>query len=294
MIRHLEAGNVCVAKSQERDIPPTTLAEKYRLRKYSDNDSTCPHCNKHFKSVSSMKRHIRQQHPAATATGTSTGGTSATAGDVSPQTMANEIQQLKEQIKLLIEQQKAPSIVVNNVSNTNCTFNTNTLNAFGKENIDYIRQSPDYNAFMHQCIKNRAYGLCNYLVARNFHKDHPENYTLAKRVKKDPFIHVYNGEEWQPKMVQDALEQLLAKMEREFAAFADNMDFPVQGLSKRQMDAFMKEVGLPLDWDLSCEKYEYDPEMITDEQKDVIKKRLFRLVLEYIMQYSNKRDVKIS
>lgn len=283
LIRHLENKNVCNAKTPERDIDPLLLASRYKIRQYTDQNPVCPHCNKSFKTEELLRRHCQLKHKP-----TETPTASASHTDA----MMDEIKQLKEQIQLLVEQQKSavPNIVVNN----NCTFTTNnTLNAFGKENIDYLRESPGYNNFMQQCIKNKAYGLCNYLLARNFHKDHPENHNLAKRVKKDPFIHVFDGEEWKPKMVQDALEQLFAKMEREFAVFADNIDFPTQGLTKRQMDAFMKEVGLPLEWDLSCEKYEYDPDMITEEQKETIKKRLFTLVLEYIIQYSNKRDVQI-
>lgn len=287
LIRHLNCKNICSAKDPDSDVSATEIIQNLgfgRTRKTEYNpltDYQCSICHALFKTEPSMKRHVKNKHAQPKPTEPPQPQSTPSI----PPEVAEELRFLREEVLKLRDR---PPVVVNN---NNCTFHqqSNVINAFGKENIEYIRNMPTYHTFMKHCILNKADGVCNYLVKKHFHKEHPENHNILRRNKKDEFVHIFDGEDWKPKMAEDALEQLFAKCERDFADFAEAIE-GTKGMKRGSLDDFMKEVGLPLEWDISCESYEFDPDMITKDEKTAFKKKLFKLALEYIHQYSKNKE----
>jgi hypothetical protein len=114
-----------------------------------------------------------------------------------------EIETLQKQ--QLLNQQTATTI--NNTNNANTNTNTNshntitnnnniTINAFGKENIEYLKNNPNYKQIMMNCMAEKEHGVMKLLEYIYFNPDHPENQTVKKSIKKDNFIKLYDGKKW--------------------------------------------------------------------------------------------------
>jgi hypothetical protein len=159
------------------------------------------------------------------------------------------------------------------------------INAFGKENMNYITESFDYKNFMTQCINNQGTGLCEFLLKKHFSEEHTENHNIRKMNKKDMFIDCYDGKKWHPKIANDFLYKLFMKLETDFSAFMDTLKKQETSMRKASLDAFMRKVGAPLEWNISNEYYDFD-EDINEERSEKMKKNLYGLACEYIYRQS--------
>jgi hypothetical protein len=113
--------------------------------------------------------------------------------------------EMETQKKQIEELKAKPSI--NNQTNTNNTNNSHnkqinnnnkqinniTINAFGKEDISYLIDSPDYKKFMIECLKEREQGIMKLMDQMYYNDSHPENHNIKKTNKKDKFMKAYDG-----------------------------------------------------------------------------------------------------
>lgn len=53
------------------------------------------------------------------------------------------------------------------------------------------------------------------------------------------------------------------------------------------LDNFMSTVGSPLEWDFTCDDYDYNDRM-TDDQRNRLKDRVFSLAIEHIYKNSKR------
>ena len=184
---------------------------------------------------------------------------------------------------------------VNNgiINQGNMQVNNNTqniiINGLGKENISYLTESADFKRFMTNCIKNDIVGVCQLLVKKHFDKEHPENHNIRKLNKKDEFIEYHDGKEWQLGLYDNVLEDMFKLLERHFAEFVDRFACQSQVLRKQWLDNFMRKVGEPLEWDLTGFDYDYEfNENMSEEEKERLKNRIFRLACEYVYRHSRQ------
>lgn len=285
------------------DRSDSTATENIALLDRSDNCIVkklykCPTCYKEF------TRQIRLQHhiPACTKISSALECEKCHKMYANPSSLCrhkqrcryqkNKIAMLEDEIFKLKQQQT--NIINNNINSHNInTNNTNNgvivnINGLGKENIDYITQSPKFKKFMTKCIKNKTGGIIDYLETKHFHPKHPENHNLKKLTKKDDFIEFHDGKKWKFLHRNDLMRCVFDNMQLAFADFVDST-MKDGKLKKVWIDNFMQTVGTPLEWDVDCDDYEFDKKM-TDEQKKFFKDKVYTHAIEYIYRNSKNRE----
>ena len=124
-----------------------------------------------------------------------------------------EVEQLREEIKILKANIQAPSSmpytrnITNNITN-NTTNNTNNvtivLNCFGKENLDHI--TPQY---LKQLINGPFTSTSEIIKSIHFDISHPENANVKISNKKLPWAEVYYDDKWMMKKKVEVLEGMV-------------------------------------------------------------------------------------
>jgi uncharacterized C2H2 Zn-finger protein len=103
-----------------------------------------------------------------------------------------------EKIKIIENLKKENEVLKNNKNTTiqnNTINNTVIINAFGKENLDYINKE-----YIHGLIKEGPYGSIRKLIKYiHFNPDHKENHNIKIPNKRDKYAMVYDGSMWQVK-----------------------------------------------------------------------------------------------
>ena len=141
------------------------------------------------------------------------------------------------------------------VSNTNThssyntdSFNTNNvivLNAFGKEDLSQIANDKE---FLNSVLKNKESGIVQCI--KRIYCNEPENRTIKKTNKKDDFVDIFDGKEWQLQLKDKAYETMIKKAE---GLSTDRIDEIIENgeynKHKRMIKTFHNQVGGPLDFE---------------------------------------------
>lgn len=270
LTRHLRKRVPC--KAELEDIPRDELLGEV-VEKEADTEWTCPICHDVFHSRSSMYRHKRS------------------CKEKTEQKEKYRIEELESRLQELESTTTHHTHIQQQVNNVNRgTINNITINAIGKEDIGYLTEHPKFQEFMVRCIRDRMEGVCNYLVKKHFDPAHPENHNLKKLNKKDDFMEVYDGRKWKLRYSEDILEDIFVNIQKDFADFVDQAFTENGKMKKVWMDNFMKQVGSPLDWDLSNDMYEFQGE-VNDDTKRRLRNKIYKLACEYIYRHSKEIDV---
>lgn len=264
LLKHLQRKNPCPAVLED-------VSREKLITETLDEFVQCTYCDKVFRHATSMYRHRKDCVKKNVQTQETT------------LKLQQEIEELRAAVAKLSQQ---PAVVGNNNNINNGTMVQNiTINALGKEDISYITKHPNFKRFMVNCIRDKMDGVCEYLVKKHFDKQHPENHNIKKMNKKDDFMEVYDGSKWKVRYSDDILEDIFGHMYRDFANFVEEA-FTEEGVVKRVwLDNFMKNVAMPLEWDLSTGEYEFEGE-VSDENKKEIKTKIYKLACEYIYRHS--------
>lgn len=178
---------------------------------------------------------------------------------------------------------------IQNQTNNNNNIQIN-INAYGKEDMSYIKDHPNFKRFMLKCFSQQHNGLCEYVSKKHFHPDHPENHNIRKLNKKDNFIQVHDGKKWKTDFKKIAMDDLFTKIAGDFRTFLQEAfsDAPMDTRAKAAVDRFMEAVGTHLEWDLNCDNYEFEDDECDDleKEKNDMKKDIFDLVCEHVYQES--------
>jgi hypothetical protein len=266
---HLQRKNVCAPSVVDVNIDG--LLESYTEQTTKSKCYKCDYCDKVFSTPQSKYQHkIRCKK--------------------------TEVAVLKDQIKTL--EKKVSHITNNNNTTNNNTTNNNTTNinngtvnnihvhAFSKEDIKHILDHPKFHDAIIHAAKKKRDGMMYLIGKKHFDPAHPENHTIKKLTKKDPFIEVYDGKQWIVRDQEDVLEDVFIGVHNMFSHFVDAYSGDWNKM-RTVLDAFMKTVGQPLDWDINSDAYEYDGNM-TEKQKEECRIRLFKLAYEYIYRRSGE------
>lgn len=280
LLKHLRNKKPCQALSA--DIDRVVLIENL-LKDDLKRPHVCGTCSKRFTTSSSKSRHQKlcKIKPSSDMN--------------SVLEVVNDLQnKVKELENKLGERDLAGPTTNYNTTNNNSVVNNIIINAFGKEDISYLTEHKGFKKFMINCIRNRAEGVVDFIAKKHFHPDHPENHNVRKLNKKDDFIEVKTGKEWKTRFSEDVVSDLMSSIEKEFMKFVESAFLEDGSLNKQWLDVFMKSVGVPLEWDLDTEEYEYicnNP--LSDDEKDRMLQRIYRLVIEDIYKRSKSVHMKL-
>lgn len=276
LISHLSRIHPC--EPLVSDIECLALIKKLRDPPPGKKTYLCRKCNKCFLSRQGRCHHERQCEAEPT----------IVVDAHVYQEMMSRIATLEEQVastqravtkKTNIQHQTNQTIHNQNVQNIQ-TQNVININAFGNENIEHLLNHPRFDVFMVRCIRDKVEGVCAYLEKKHLDPKHPENGNLRKLNKKDDFMETYDGRRWKIRFVETVLDELFRDLQTDFANFIDE-NVGTDLLKKQWVDNFMSQVGLPLDWDLSNDNYEFSGTM-EDEEKKKAKERIKKMVIEYV------------
>ena len=207
--------------------------------------------------------------------------------------MEEQQQQMEEQQKQIEELKTKPTTTIinhNTTNNNNNTTNNNiTINAFGKENYEYIKADDvRYKQFMLHCMNTREQGVMKLMNAIYFNPEHPENQNIKKPVKKDEFIQLFNGRIWDILRAKEGIFLIMLKIEIEFAMFVSKMENEGTRVRETIMTCFMNSVGHALEFDMSTSNHTIPDSDLDPKQLEKMKKTLYKLFYFFIHERTNE------
>lgn len=125
----------------------------------------------------------------------------------------NEMDELRAQVALLMEQNaklKANNTRITNNNTTNNTTNNTqniyiTVNTFGKENIDYITDKAVCKAISMAPFKT----IPNIIRMIHFDPEHPENHNVKMTNRKLKYAEVFKDNEWVTTSREKAMNDMI-------------------------------------------------------------------------------------
>jgi hypothetical protein len=238
---------------------------------------TCPICNIQFASKQSKSKHMRTvncREKALVTVAPTAPSPAAGAGTGAPGSGAGGV----------------PTTIVQNIQNAGAVYNNTgniniTINAIGNENTDYLLSKSDLQAYVNGLINSRMEGICDFMIQKHFHPEHPENHNIRKLRIKDDFIDCHDGQHWKPRFYQDALREVMKNICKDYEAFVMQVFDEGGKINHDSLNNFMKDIGEPLNMDFTCSDYDWDYDM-TPEEVEVRKQRLYKLACEYMYRHS--------
>jgi hypothetical protein len=179
-----------------------------------------------------------------------------------------------EQQKQIDELKMKPTTIINNTNNIQ-------INAFGKENTEYLSSNPKYKQMMTNCLQEKEQGIMKLIDIIYFNNEHPENQNIRISNKKDNLIKCFDGSKWKLLIANDGIVQLLNRIETEFSNFLEQMEDEGERVKDPIMKRFMQNIGHPLDFDFSHLQYEYDT-ISNEKELEKIKKNLYTLFIFFV------------
>ena len=117
---------------------------------------------------------------------------------------ARQLEIMKGQIEVLLNQNSTPNIQNIQGDQNNVNF---YINAFGKENIEYITGNIIQKLITHEPMNSVPKLLQNI----HFHPNHTENHNIYIPNKKDSLAKIYDGTKWVYRKKKEAIEDMANK-----------------------------------------------------------------------------------
>jgi hypothetical protein len=142
------------------------------------------------------------------------------------------IESLKKQNEIL--QNEKNTLIQNTITTNNTTNNTVIINAFGKENLDYIKKE-----YIHRLIQEGPYGSIRKLIKYiHFNPDHKENHNIKIPNKRDKYAMVYDGSMWQ---IRNKKNMITTIADHAYGVIAEHCDDIISKKLDRFRDDFESE-----------------------------------------------------
>jgi hypothetical protein len=156
------------------------------------------------------------------------------------------VKELEEKDKLLKKQNKElhrkdktiNKLTINNTTNNNynTTINNNyTLNAFGKEDLSYIKDSDYLKLF-----ESSHEAVLNLVKLIHFNKKQPHNANVYISNRKDNYVMVYNGTKWNVSMKNDTIDDIYDTKFNILDDKFDEIEDKIPEKSKKKFDRFLE------------------------------------------------------
>lgn len=133
------------------------------------------------------------------------------------------IENLKSQIEILGN----TNSVTNIQNNNNYTQNNIIINAFGQENLEYIKKD-----FVQKLVQEGPYASIQKLIKYiHFNPNHKENHNIKIPNKRDKYGMIYDGSQWQ---MRNKMNMITTLATRAFDVISEHCD----DLNSRHFDRF--------------------------------------------------------
>jgi len=176
--------------SQNEDLGITKVSQRYHKSITKSENSAilqnffkCKNCEKQFSQKNNYYRHVKHYCKNLQI--------SLNANELYEEKLAQTrvIDKLKKENEGL---RKSKNMTIQNNS---ITTNNININAFGKENLNYVSKE-----YIHGLIREGPYGSIRKLIKYiHFNPDHKENHNIKIPNKRDKYAMVYDGSMWQVK-----------------------------------------------------------------------------------------------
>lgn len=190
---NIRANDVgCIKKSTSL---PNTISGNDIAYETNMNTTKCKYCDRILKNRSSLTRHLK-------------------ICKIKPITIL-DLPSIESSINKKIDekltniQQNYSKIINNTVNNTQninniILMNNIKLREFSKEDIDHITDE-----IMNKAIKYPQTGILNLIKEIHFNNQYPQNQNINITNKKEQFIEVYNGKEWEKQDKKIAIQNMI-------------------------------------------------------------------------------------
>lgn len=169
-------------------IPEVSNIDTIKENKQEPAHFECSYCSKIFSKKNNFYRHLKHY---------------CREKDLYDKMLSqeNEINNLKKENELLKSSTKIHNQNIQNIQNIQ---NNIIINAFGKENLDYIKKD-----FIHELIKDGPYASVQKLIKYiHFNPNHKENHNVKIPNKRDKFGMIFDGEKWQMRNKQNMINAM--------------------------------------------------------------------------------------
>ena len=191
---------------KELKKPEEMTSNDYGRLKMTSECYSCPYCSKNFTRKNNCNEHIKKRCKVY----------KKIADDAKKD---EEIEHLRKEIEILRSNGSVKNITINNQSN-NIQNNNIIINAFGKENLDYISKE-----FIHNIVKEGPYGSIQKLIKHiHFNPNHQENQNIKIPNKRDKYGMVFNGEKWMMKNKQSMITEIASNAYDMITDHCDDID----------------------------------------------------------------------
>jgi hypothetical protein len=191
---------------KELKKPEEMTSNDYGRLKMTSECYSCPYCSKNFTRKNNCNEHIKKRCKVY----------KKIADDAKKD---GEIEHLRKEIEMLRSNGSVKNITINNQSN-NIQNNNIIINAFGKENLDYISKE-----FIHNIVKEGPYGSIQKLIKHiHFNPNHQENQNIKIPNKRDKYGMVFNGEKWMMKNKQSMITEIASNAYDMITDHCDDID----------------------------------------------------------------------
>ena len=220
-----KSQSLLISDSSEGQIIKSSSSSKHIIK--IENETICPTCNKEFTRGDNMKRHFKScKGPIISHTTNETKHVYTKSEVKTLLENINSEYDRKEQITttIILELRNQINLLMQN-QGSNITYNTNImLNAFGKENTNYID-----NKLIDEIVEKGPLNSIALLLRHlHFNPDHSENHNIMIPNKKSAFAKIFNGQAWQisdkKKTIDDMTDKAYAMINEHYIKDNPYMD----------------------------------------------------------------------
>jgi len=200
--KHLKnAGEIKDAKSIQKisnKYPPSIqkVSNKYPISIQKPPDDViyeCEYCDATFKHNNNKYRHQKYRCKAKKTSDDK---------DLLLQEKDNQIEHLENLLNKALE--RIGDTTNNNTVNNNNSRNLNiTINAYGNEDISYLKNGDWLNM-----LTNPEDSIVNLFLETHLNPDHPENTNIRIRNRNSKFLEVHDGDNWKNKKKKKMLSEI--------------------------------------------------------------------------------------
>lgn len=109
--------------------------------------------------------------------------------------------------------------IQNNLQQNFNAFSSNIpINPFGKEDISFLT-----NELMKNILKNPDYGIPRLIRLIHFNPSVPQNHNVRLKNKKEPYLNVFNGQNWELRDKDDTIQDLITSKKELADDFFENL-----------------------------------------------------------------------
>ena len=230
-------------------------------------DNKCMYCNQVFSRADSLKRHLLNYCENRNRI------------IMQNDDLKKENEKLREEMENFKKNSDAKTII-NNVTkiennnqmiiNQNIQNNIN-INAFGKEKNDFI-STEDLTSI----VKHPENGIPKLIRMIHFNPLYPENQNVKLKNKKEPYLNVFNGKQWELKNKEETIHSLIAsKKEIADEYFDSKIDNIHELLISKRYEAYTDAID------------EYLNSIVIDDDKKSIYKNKYKRLYDKLFKQVN-------